>query len=160
MAQAFIGLGSNLAEPLEQINRALQELAQLPETQLLAQSRLYRSRAVGPGEQPDYVNAVALLETGLTPLNLLDALQALEQSHRRVRLEHWGPRTLDLDILLVDQLIIESERLRVPHPYLKLRNFVLYPLADIDTHLILPCGTSVAELIAQCPPDGLAPLTV
>ena len=160
MAQAFIGLGSNLAQPLEQIKQALQELAQLPNTQLVAQSRLYTSHAVGPGEQPDYVNAVALLDTQLAPMALLDALQALEQSHRRVRLEHWGPRTLDLDILLIDQSTIETERLKVPHPYLKLRNFVLYPLADINPDLTLPCGTPVAELIAQCPPDGLAPLTI
>jgi len=158
MAQVYIGLGSNLAQPLVQITQALQELAQLPGTQLLAQSPLYSSRAVGPGEQPDYVNAVALLDTQLEPLALLDELQALEQAHRRVRLEHWGPRTLDLDILLIDQTYIDSARLKVPHPYLKARNFVLYPLAAINPHLILPCGTSVAKLVAQCPADGLTPL--
>jgi 2-amino-4-hydroxy-6-hydroxymethyldihydropteridine diphosphokinase len=121
---------------------------------LLAQSSLYRSRAVGP-VQPDYINAVALVETSLTPLALLDALQSLEQAHRRVRLEHWGPRTLDLDLLLIDQQIIEHERLMVPHPFLTQRNFVLYPLAEITPGLILPSGEPLKELISQCSPNGL-----
>lgn len=152
---AYIGLGSNLDDPRAQVELALVELAAIPDTCVLNVSALYRSLAVGPGEQPNYINAAALLETSLSPLALLDALQAIEQAHRRVRLEHWGPRTLDLDILLLDSLIIASERLRVPHPYLTQRNFVLYPLADIAPALLLPDGTSLKELIAQCPQDGL-----
>jgi 2-amino-4-hydroxy-6-hydroxymethyldihydropteridine diphosphokinase len=155
---AYIGLGSNLENPRAQVEQALVELAAIPESKLLATSPLYRSAPVGPGEQPDYINATALLETSLTPLALLDALQAIEQSHERVRIEHWGPRTLDLDILLLDQQTIDSERLRVPHPYLTQRNFVLYPLADIAPELLLPDGTSLQQLIAQCPRDGLAPI--
>ena len=155
---AYIGLGSNLANPRAQVAQACTELAELPRSTLLACSPLYSSTAVGPGEQPDYVNAVALLETELTPLALLDALQVIEQSHRRVRIEHWGPRTLDLDILLLDQQKIDSERLKVPHPYLTQRNFVLYPLADIAPELLLPDGKSLQELIAQCPRDGLVRL--
>lgn len=155
MALVYVGLGSNLADPLIQVQQAFIELAAIPQTRLLACSGLYRSRAIGPGEQPDYVNAVALLETGLTPLALLDALQAIEQIHQRVRIEHWGPRTLDLDVLLIDNQIIANERLTVPHPYLTQRNFVLYPLADISPDLILPCGTPVAKLLTQCPLDGL-----
>jgi len=155
---AYIGLGSNLANPREQVEQAFAELAMLPNTKLLATSALYSSSAIGPGEQPDYVNAAALLQTELTPLVLLDALQEIEQAHRRVRIERWGPRTLDLDILLLDQQTIDSERLKVPHPYLTQRNFVLYPLADIAPDLHLPNGSSLQELIAQCPRDGLARL--
>lgn len=157
MTQAYIGLGSNLDKPLDQIQQALVELAQLPQTRLLAQSRLYRSKAVGP-VQPDYINGVALLDTQLAPLALLDQLQALEQAHRRVRLEHWGPRTLDLDILLYGDQQIASERLTVPHPFMTQRSFVLYPLADISPALQLPDGRPLAELLRQCPADGLAPL--
>lgn len=155
---AYIGLGSNLENPRAQVEQAFAELSALPSSQLLKRSSLYSSTAVGPGEQPDYVNAVALLETDLQPLELLDALQAIEQSHRRVRIEHWGPRTLDLDILLLDNLCIENARLRVPHPYLTQRNFVLYPLADIAPNLNLPNGESLQELISSCPQDGLARL--
>lgn len=155
---AYIGLGSNLENPRAQVELAFTELAALPDCELLAKSALYSSTAIGPGEQPDYVNAAGLLQTELTPLALLDALQAIEQSHRRVRIEHWGPRTLDLDILLLDQQTIDSERLKVPHPYLTQRNFVLYPLADIAPELHLPDGRSLQELIALCPRDGLARL--
>lgn len=155
---AYIGLGSNLENPRAQVEQALVELATIPQSHLLAKSPLYRSAPVGPCEQPDYINAAALLETSLTPLALLDALQAIEQSHQRVRIEHWGPRTLDLDILLLDQQAIDSERLKVPHPYLTQRNFVLYPLADIAPELRLRDGTSLQQLIAQCPRDGLAPI--
>lgn len=152
---AYIGLGSNLDDPLAQVKSAIMELENIPHISVQATSALYRSRAVGPGEQPDYVNAAALLNTQLTPLELLDAMQAIEQVHRRVRREHWGPRTLDLDILLLDQLTIDSERLKVPHPYLTQRNFVLYPLADIAPELFLPDGTALKDLIARCPQDGL-----
>ena len=152
---AYIGLGSNLDDPLAQVQRAIMELENIPRTNVQATSALYRSRAVGPGEQPDYINAAALVDTQLTPLELLDALQALEQAHKRVRHEHWGPRTLDLDILLLDQQTIDSERLKVPHPYLTQRNFVLYPLADIAPELLLPDGTALKDLLAQCPQDGL-----
>lgn len=155
MTLAYIGLGSNLDNPRAQIERALAELAAIPHSQLLASSALYRSKAVGPGDQPDYINAVALIDTCLQPLALLDALQAIEQAHQRLRIQHWGPRTLDLDILLLDGQILSSERLNVPHPYLSQRNFVLYPLADIAPDLVLPCGTPLRELLASCPQDGL-----
>jgi 2-amino-4-hydroxy-6-hydroxymethyldihydropteridine diphosphokinase len=155
---AYIGLGSNLDDPRAQVIRAFAELAEIPSTSLLKSSALYRSRAVGPGDQPDYINAAALLQTQLTPLVLLDALQAIEQMHNRVRIEHWGPRTLDLDILLLDSRTITSERLNVPHPYLAQRSFVLYPLADVDPELVLPDGTFLRTLIAKCPRDGLEQL--
>lgn len=154
MVQVFIGLGSNLENPRTQVKTALVELANLPDTRLMTHSRLYRSRAVGP-EQPDYINAVALLETQLAPLALLDQLQQLEQAHRRVRSEHWGPRTLDLDILLVGNEQIDNKRLTVPHPYLTQRNFVLYPLADIVPELVLPSGVALRDLLSRCPAEDL-----
>ena len=152
---AYIGLGSNLENPREQVTRAFTELAQLSKSELIAQSPLYQSSPVGPADQPDYINAVALIKTQLSPLELLDALQSIEQAHRRIRREHWGPRTLDLDILLLDNLILQDERLTVPHPFMKVRSFVLYPLADIAPELILPCGTHIRELVSQCNKDGL-----
>ena len=152
---AYIGIGSNLDDPYAQVTRALVELAKIPTTSLLKRSAIYRSRAVGPGNQPDYINAAALLQTNLTPFALLDALQTIEQLHNRVRIEHWGARTLDLDILLLDNQTITSERLKVPHPFLAQRSFVLYPLADIKPELKLPDGTFLHTLIAKCPRDGL-----
>lgn len=157
MVLAYIGLGSNLEDPTGQVNRAFLELDLLADTRLVARSALYRSRAIGP-EQPDYINAVAQLETRLAPLDLLDALQSIEQAHRRVRLQHWGPRTLDLDLLLYGHQSIQLPRLTVPHPYLTQRSFVLYPLADIDPNLQLPDGISLQTLLSQCPFEGLARL--
>lgn len=158
MALAYIGLGSNLEDPLAQVTRALEELGQLPRTQLLKHSALYASKPVGPA-QPDFINAVALLDTQLAPLALLDALQTLEQAHQRVRIEHWGPRTLDLDLLLYDDHTSRCDRLTIPHPYLNQRSFVLYPLADITPDLHLPDGSRLIDLLHQCPPDGLVKLT-
>lgn len=135
---AYIGLGSNLENPTRQLCRAFDELDALPKTRLAATSSLYGSAPLGPPDQPDYVNAVARLVTDLSPLDLLDALQAIEQAHDRVRLQHWGPRTLDLDILLYDDAVIASERLSVPHPEMHKRAFVLVPLAEIAPQLALP----------------------
>ncbi|TQV68297.1 2-amino-4-hydroxy-6-hydroxymethyldihydropteridine diphosphokinase [Exilibacterium tricleocarpae] len=151
----YIALGSNLADPLQQVTTALAELSDLAQTRLLASSPWYRSRAVGPGSQPDYINGVAHLRTRLAPQALLLALQAIEQQHRRVRTQHWGPRTLDLDILLYGSQQIHSDTLQIPHPRLAERNFVLYPLADLGGDLTLPNGVSVESLLAKCAADGL-----
>lgn len=152
---AYIGLGSNLENPRQQVEQALRELAQIPETNLVTTSPWYQSRAVGPGEQEDYINGVAQLDTALEPHALLDQLQAIENAHERVREIRWGPRTLDLDLLLFGSETIDTERLQVPHPYLTQRNFVLYPLADIAPQLILPCGDTLESLMANCSSDGL-----
>lgn len=149
-----IGLGSNLDDPVGQIQQALGELDQLPDTDLVNASPLYGSKAVGPA-QPDYVNACARLQTTLEPLALLDALQALEQSHRRVRKIHWGPRTLDLDLLLYGDQRINLPRLTVPHAFLTERNFVLYPLADVWPDARLPDGRTLDSLLAVCTMEGL-----
>ena len=152
---AFIGLGSNLEDPESQLRRAMQALDNLPASSVQALSSLYRSAPMGPQDQPDYINAVVQLKTGLSPEGLLDRLQGVEQAHGRTRGQHWGPRTLDLDILLYDGEVIATERLQVPHPGLALRNFVLYPLAEIDEGLVVPGLGSVQSLLEQCPRAGL-----
>lgn len=144
--QAFIGLGSNLDAPRRQVEQALEELDRLPLTRRVAASRLYASRPVGPQDQPDYVNAVAELRTRLSPLALLDQLQALEQRHRRVRQRHWGPRTLDLDLLWMDAAEWHHPRLTLPHPELAHRAFVVLPLAEIAPDLRLPDGQTLISL--------------
>lgn len=134
-ALALIGLGSNLDAPRHQLERALTALDRLPLTRCIAQSSLYASAPVGPQDQPDFVNAVAALRTNLSPLALLDQLQALEQRHRRVRARHWGPRTLDLDLLQFASLELETPRLLLPHPEMLNRRFVLEPLCELLAQL-------------------------
>ena len=113
---------------------------------------------MGPRDQPDYVNAVVLLRTALAADELLDALQAIERQHARVRDRHWGPRTLDLDLLLYGQAGIDGARLTVPHPGIAERNFVLYPLAEVDPALVIPGRGTVEALLARCPDTGLTKL--
>ena len=156
----YIGLGSNLEDPYQQVSTALEELKTLPGCRLVEHSSLYRSDPVGPPGQPDYVNAVACLETKLEAHLLLDQLQQLEQQHQRVRLEHWGPRTLDLDILLYGDQQISTERLKVPHPYMPERNFVLWPLAEIAADLQFPDGRHIDQLLTFCPMGTLERISV
>ena len=158
MPLAYIGLGSNLQQPLQQIQQALNELAELPDTQLSGVSHFYRSRAIGP-EQPDFINAAAQLNTELSPIVLLDELQKIEQAHQRKREMHWGPRTLDLDLLLYDQQQIDLPRLNVPHPLLTKRAFVLLPLLDLDKNLALPNGKKLQDYVAQCQDQKIERLT-
>ena len=106
---------------------------------------------MGPPGQPDYINAVALIATTLEAHELLDRLQALEHQHQRIRQQHWGPRTLDLDLLLYADQRIGTERLTVPHPHMSERSFVLYPLAEITPGLVFPDGTPLSDLLAGCP---------
>ena len=148
MSRVYIGLGANLEDPQQQLVDALQELAQLKDTQLIAQSSLYISKPVGPQDQPDFVNAVACLETRLQPLELLDALQQLELDHGRVRKRHWGERTLDLDIILFDDIQQSTERLNLPHPFAQQRSFVMFPLAEIAPQVKFPDGRSAQEICA------------
>ncbi|MCG8489262.1 MAG: 2-amino-4-hydroxy-6-hydroxymethyldihydropteridine diphosphokinase [Chromatiales bacterium] len=135
----YIGLGSNLQNPKRQVETALEELAQLPDTSLLDHSSLYRSRPVGPQDQDDFINAVAHLSTALAADSLLDALQQLEQQHHRVRERRWGPRSLDLDLLLYGARTLDTPRLKVPHPESAKRSFVLLPLHEVaPTDLRIP----------------------
>jgi 2-amino-4-hydroxy-6-hydroxymethyldihydropteridine diphosphokinase len=153
MSLVYIGLGANLDQPQQQLKQAFIELAQLPSSSLLSYSSLYSSKPVGPQDQPDFVNAVALLKTDLQPIELLDALQQLEQEHGRIRKRHWGERTLDLDILLIDNKVINSKRLIVPHPYAQQRSFVLYPLYEISPELRFPDGKSLEQLLSALDND-------
>lgn len=153
--ECYIALGSNLANPMQQIGSAIEALRNLPKSSLLAVSPWYQTAAVGPGEQPDYINAVAKLATLLTARQLLKATQAIEQAHQRRRTLRWGPRTLDLDILVYGQLMLDEPDLTIPHPRLGQRHFVLYPLFDIAPDLILPDQRAVRELRERCSPDGI-----
>lgn len=156
MTRVYVGLGSNLAEPVRQLGAALEALAGLPQCRLAAVSSLYASDPLGPPDQPRYVNAVAALDCDLTPLALLDALQAIEREQGRERkAERWGPRTLDLDILLFGDLQLDEERLTVPHYHMHARAFVLYPLAEIAPGLVLPDGQPLQALLSRCPFAGL-----
>lgn len=152
---AYIGLGANLDEPVRQLRAALAELAQLPESRLLRASSLYRNPPMGPQDQPDYVNAVAALETALEPEALLDRLQALEQAHGRRRERRWGARTLDLDLLLYGQVQLATPRLTVPHVGVQERVFVLLPLSEIAPELVFPDGTPLARCLATVSLAGL-----
>ncbi|OOG23796.1 2-amino-4-hydroxy-6-hydroxymethyldihydropteridine diphosphokinase [Thioalkalivibrio denitrificans] len=154
---AYVGLGSNLENPVDQVSKGLEALERLPRTRCLARSSLYTSPPMGPPGQPDYVNAVACLATGLSALELLEALMAVERTHGRLRDgTRWGPRTLDLDILLYGDARIDSPQLRVPHPGIPERPFVLYPLAEIAPgDLDLPGLGSLTGLKAGCPRGGL-----
>ncbi|MEA1029834.1 2-amino-4-hydroxy-6-hydroxymethyldihydropteridine diphosphokinase [Pseudomonas sp. Fig-3] len=155
MERIYIGMGSNLAEPSEQLRSAVQALAQLPDTQLTGVSAFYQSDSLLPG-QPRYTNAVAALDSRLAPLDLLDALQAIETGQGRERLERWGPRTLDLDILLFGDRLIDEPRLKVPHYHMHARAFVLYPLAELaPADLRLADGRLLKDLLAACPFVGL-----
>ncbi|EEX34815.1 MULTISPECIES: 2-amino-4-hydroxy-6-hydroxymethyldihydropteridine diphosphokinase [Vibrio] len=156
MITVFIAVGSNLADPVTQANDAIEALKQLPKSQFKQSSNLYSSTPMGPQDQPDYINAVVEITTELTPLELLNCTQAIEQEQGRVRKdERWGPRTLDLDIVLYGNEVMDSERLTVPHYGMKEREFVLYPLAEIAPNLTLPCGTRLEDLLKVVEQNGL-----
>ena len=156
MIEVYIGLGSNLSLPEKQIQAACTSLAALPNTELLKCSSLYQSRPMGPQDQPDYVNAVALIKTELSPETLLKHTQLIENQQGRTRkANRWGPRTLDLDILLYGKQQIDTECLSVPHPGMQQREFVLYPLIEIAADLILPSGEKLSDLVRACPINGL-----
>lgn len=155
-ARAYIGLGSNLENPVLQINSAFAALDSIPGTRCVLKSSLYISHAMGEIEQPDYINAVAALETCLPPRDLLHCLQDIENRQGRVRGEvRWGPRTLDLDILIYADLQYHDPVLMLPHPGLSQRNFVLYPLSEIAPDLIVPGLGSLRKLVEKTPATGL-----
>ena len=160
MIRCYIGLGSNLEDPRQQVSTALEELAALADCQLVSASHLYRSDPDGPPGQPDYINAVACLDTTLEAHALLDQLQAIEQAHDRVRKIHWGPRTLDLDLLLYGDQQINTERLTVPHAFMTERGFVLWPLAEIAPDIELPDGRKLEQLLSLCPMGTLEQIQV
>lgn len=149
MTRVYLALGSNLADPLHQVQAALDALASLPDTKLAATSSLYRTPPYGPPDQPDYLNAAVALDTELTPEALLDLTQRIELEQGRVRKdERWGPRTLDLDIMLFGDLTLNTPRLIVPHYDMHNRAFMLIPLLEIAPDIALPDGTRVHDLLS------------
>ena len=158
MNTVYIGLGSNLNNPTKQLQSAFDTLANTVGVGISCCSSFYQSKAVGPGVQADYLNAVVCINTTLTPLSLLDILQDIEHKQQRTRDIRWGPRTIDLDILLYGDQVIASSRLQIPHPEMKNRNFVLYPLAEIAPLLQLPNGESLTSILASSSRQHLARL--
>ncbi|MGF1741106.1 2-amino-4-hydroxy-6-hydroxymethyldihydropteridine diphosphokinase [Vibrio profundum] len=156
MIAAYIAVGSNLSDPAAQAQQAIEALKQLPKSEFARASKLYTSSPMGPQDQPNYINAVVKITTQLTPLELLDQTQSIENTHGRVRKdERWGPRTLDLDIILYGDHTIDLPRLTIPHYGMKEREFVLYPLAEIAPNLCLPDGSHLEELLKSIERNGL-----
>jgi 2-amino-4-hydroxy-6-hydroxymethyldihydropteridine diphosphokinase len=156
LVRAYVGLGSNLNDPYAQILSAMAALDAIPATCCVAFSSLYTSKPLGSRAQPDYLNAVAAVDTRLTAAELLRELHFIENQHGRVReSERWGPRTLDLDLLLFGDIQLEGDDLTVPHPGLPDRSFVLYPLHEIAPQLDIPGLGSLQRLVERCSSLGL-----
>lgn len=156
---ALIGLGSNLGDPVRELELALAELGRLRGTRLLARSRLYRTPPWGLAGQPDFVNAVAEVETSLGPRELLEGLLGIERARgRRREGPRWGPRVLDLDLLAYGSVRLDEPGLRLPHPRLAARAFVLLPLAELGAQRRLPGLATVGEMLAQVDAEGCVPL--
>ena len=150
MTVAYVGLGANIGEPRRQLQDALRELGALPATRVTATSSFYRSAPVGHLDQPEFLNAVAELNTGLPPESLLDNLQEIEKRHGRERPFAGAPRTLDLDLLLHGDNVVTTSRLTVPHPRMHQRLFVLGPLAEIAPQATIPGYGKASALLASC----------
>jgi 2-amino-4-hydroxy-6-hydroxymethyldihydropteridine diphosphokinase len=157
---AAIGLGANLNDPAAQVEFAFAELDRLPATRLLARSSLYASAPVGYVDQPDFVNAVALVETRLAPRALLAGLLDIEHRHGRERSFRNAPRTLDLDLLLYGNAHFHEEGLSLPHPRMSERAFVLLPLLEVYPDCVIPGRGRAADWLAQCADQSVAPLTL
>ena len=158
MVMAYIGLGSNMDDPVARIASAVLAIKQFPGTTLLRYSSCYCSKPVGPQGQPDYINAVAQVDTRLTAEQMLGYMQAVENQQGRVRTERWGPRTLDLDLLLFDDLVLQSATLTVPHPEMHKREFVLYPLFEIAPDIEIPGQGHIKHLLRGLDPDKVKKL--
>ena len=158
MARAFIAIGSNLQQPQLQVAQAFEGISRLPSTQLINRSSLYRTAPVSYEDQPDFINAVAEVETELPPLELLQALLSLENAQGRERPFPNAPRVLDLDLLLYNDTIMHTAELTLPHPRMHTRAFVLQPLAEIAADLLIPQHGNVAMLVTQCKDQGVEKL--
>tara|TARA_R110002049_G_scaffold147342_1_gene310093 strand:- start:58455 stop:58955 length:501 start_codon:yes stop_codon:yes gene_type:complete len=161
ITDAYIGIGSNLQNPFLQVTSAIEQLDLITDSDLISHSSLYLSRPMGPPDQPPYVNAVAWLTTRLTAHSLLLKLQSIENEHGRIRKgEHWGPRTLDLDILVYGNYMIKNQALTVPHPGIKYREFVLYPLHEVNKNLMIPSLGAIHRIQPRCYANGLTRLSI
>lgn len=157
---AYIGLGSNLNNPVEQLRAGLTALAAFPETALDACSAFYLTAPVGRVDQPDFINAVCRLRTALPAANLLAQLLAVETAHGRRRVETGGPRTLDLDLLLYGEHTCHTPGLTLPHPRLHERAFVLYPLHELAPDLVIPGRGALIQLLSACAGQKIEKLTI
>ena len=155
---AYVAIGSNLGSPRERVLEAMQRLASLSAAQTLLRSHLYLSRPMGPQDQPDFVNAAAGLLTQHTPRELLAELLEIERSMGRAQRERWGPRVIDLDLLWMVDAAVDEPDLKVPHPGVSIRNFVLYPLADIAPTITIPGMGTVLDLKHNVGGDGISAL--
>ena len=155
MTIAYIGLGSNMNSPVKQIKSAITSIEEIISTKIIGMSSLYKSKPVGPQNQDDYINAVIKIETKLVPYQLLECLHDIEEKHGRIRKEHWGPRILDLDILIFGNKVMVDEKLTIPHPEIENRSFVLAPLIEIDPDCIIPKKGLASDLLATIGKDNI-----
>lgn len=155
MTIVYIGLGSNMRSPRQQIKSAIKSIGKIASTRVLKASSLYKSKPVGPQNQNDYINAVVKVETELMPLELLDCMQNIENQYGRIREERWGPRILDLDILMFGKEIIQDHKLTIPHSEIENRSFVLVPLAEIDSNCLIPGKGLISDLLAVIDQEDL-----
>ncbi len=153
---AYVAIGSNQNQPRDRVLEAFERLAGLPATRLVSRSRLYRTRPMGPQDQPYYVNAAAGLLTRSSARGLLENLLSMERDMGRVRQTRWGPRLIDLDLVWMPAQVIDEPGLTLPHPGVSTRNFVLYPLADIAPTLAVPGHGVVADLLRSAGNDGIS----
>ncbi len=160
MNTVYLGLGSNLDDPENHLNSALEHIANIDQTTIASSSSFYKSPPLGPQDQPDFINCVVKLETDLTAHILLEALQEIENQHGRKREIRWGPRTLDLDILLFGDMTINDDNLTIPHPQLAYRDFVLVPLNEIESDIIIPGLGSLCGLITRLETHSLQRIEV
>ena len=152
MIQITIGLGSNIDNPGHQLQQGLRALGGLPQSHLLGVSKVYKSAPIGPQDQPYFLNAVAIMNTALDPLGVLDQLQAIETQMGRVKTRHWGERCIDLDLLLYAQKQVKLPRLTLPHPGIAERSFVLHPMMDVlGADFEMPDGQVLGRLATDCP---------
>lgn len=145
----YIALGSNLSNPKEQVHNAVKHIEKIPRTRVIAKSSLYKTPPLGPQNQPEYINQVICIETTLTAYALLQALLAIEIKMGRIRLERWGARIIDCDIILFGNEVINTPALTIPHPEMTKRSFVLFPLAEIAPHLVLPSGDRLQTVLRE-----------
>jgi len=153
--KAYLGLGSNLNNPQTQVEKAVQALDDAPGIQVLRCSSWYLTDPIGVTDQPDFINGVVAVTTHLSPLELRNSTMTIEHEQQRRRMNKWGPRTIDIDILLYDNIIMNHPLLTIPHRHLKERAFVLYPLVEIAPDLVLPDGESLQTVIKTCPKQGI-----
>lgn len=144
----YLGIGSNLGNKKYYLDEAVRNLQNCPQIKVVAISKYYESEPFGVKDQPMFLNAVVKIKTTLSPFDMLSFIAEIENRYGRVRAKRWGPRTLDLDILLYDKLTVSTPELTIPHPYLEKRDFVLIPLAEIEPKLILPSGRKINDAIA------------